>query len=114
MPDHLHVLIAGALDTSDMVFFVARFKQITAYEGKRLYGKMLWQTHSYDHIVRGDEASERVAAYIWSNPVRQGLCNDPRDYPYSGSDTIEWKRTFFSAPAWTPPRKVNAAGRKSS
>jgi|BogFormECP03_OM2_1039629.scaffolds.fasta_scaffold12708_2 putative transposase len=114
MPDHLHVLIAGALDTSDMIFFAARFKQITAFEGKRLFAKTLWQTHSYDHVVRGDEAGERIAAYIWSNPVRKGLCSDARDYPHSGSDTLEWKRTIFSAPDWIPPWKVNVLGRKPS
>jgi len=114
MPDHLHVLIAGALDTSDMIFFAARFRQVTAFEGKRLFGKTLWQTHSYDRVVRGDEAGERIAAYIWSNPVRKGLCKDPRDYPQSGSDTVEWKRTFFTAAEWTPPWKLNQLGRKPS
>jgi REP element-mobilizing transposase RayT len=114
MPDHLHVLIAGALDTSDMICFAARFKLAAAFEGKRLFGKTLWQAHAYDHIVRGDEAGERVAAYIWSIPVRKGLCSDPRDYPHSGSDTVEWKRTFLTAPEWTPPWKVNVVGRKLS
>jgi hypothetical protein len=114
MPDHLHVLVAGALDTSDLIFFAARFKQATAFEGKRLFSKTLWQTHFYDHIVRGDEAGECIAAYIWWNPVRKGLCSDPRDYPHSGSDTVGWKRTFLAAPEWIPPWKVNVTGAKSS
>lgn len=79
-----------------------------------MLGKTIWQTHSYDHIVRGDEAGERIAAYIWSNPVRKGPCSDPRDYPHSGSDTSEWKRTCFSAPEWTPPWKLNVVSLKPS
>jgi putative transposase len=114
MPDHLHVLIAGALDTSDIMFFAARFKQATAFEGKRLFGKTLWQTHFYDHIVRGDEAGECIAAYIWWNPVRKGLCSDARDYPYSGSDTVEWKRSLLAKQDWKPPWKVKVTVRKPS
>ena len=111
MPDHLHILIRGTADTCDMILFAAHFKQMTGFEGKRLFNKTLWQAHSYDHIVRPGESSECIASYIWRNPVRKGLCNDPREYPYSGSDTMEWKRTFLATQQWTPPWKANAAAR---
>jgi hypothetical protein len=31
---------------------------------------------------------ERLAAYIWMNPVRKGLCNGPLEYPHSGSRVV--------------------------
>jgi REP element-mobilizing transposase RayT len=108
MPDHLHLLTAGLLDTSDLLSFTASFKRATGFEGRRRFGKQLWQTHFYDHIVRQHESPERIAGYIWWNPVRRGLCGKAQDYPFSGSDTIDWRRTFLTAPDWTPPWKKSS------
>lgn len=118
MPDHLHILIRGTVDTCDMILFAARFKQMTGFEGQRMFNRTLWQAHFYDHIVRPRDSAECIASYIWWNPVRNGLCTDPRDYPHSGSDTMEWKRTFLVSKHWTPPWKApvavgNAGGVKS-
>jgi len=39
----------------------------------------------YDHVLRDEEDGMAVAHYIIANPVRAGLCDDVRAYPYSGS-----------------------------
>jgi hypothetical protein len=88
------------------VRFAALFKQVTAFEAKRKMGGRLWQAHFYDHIVRQEEPIEPVAWYIWQNPVRRGLCSAPHRYPYSGSETMDWKKASIVAEAWIPPWKT--------
>jgi hypothetical protein len=38
-----------------------------------------------NRILRHDEATLDVVAYIVANPVRAGLCSSPREYSYLGS-----------------------------
>ncbi len=107
MPDHVHFLCEGLSDTSDLVQFVDAFKQRTAYEFKKTHGGRLWQMRYYDHILRPKEVIEDVACYIWWNPVRKGLCDDPHVYPLSGSQTIDWMKHRSPRTNWTPPWKPN-------
>src|SRR2546421_3215013 len=78
MPDHLHWVSEGCKDTCDLIKFVDLFKQRTAYEFTREQRSRLWQRRYYDHILRQSDAVEDVACYIWWNPVRKGLCANPR------------------------------------
>src|ERR1700752_5260753 len=47
------------------------------------YG-VLWAERFKSILLEGGEALPAVAAYIELNPVRAGLCTDPKDYRYSG------------------------------
>ena len=111
MPDHVHILVAGALETSDMMTFVMSFKQKTASEFTRRTHRPLWQFKYYDHILRAKDSADRVAWYIWSNPVRKGLCATPTDYPFLGSFTTVGAKILKGAtlPEWTPPWKTIAS-----
>ena len=106
MPDHVHLLVEGTHDCCDVLFFTAAVKQRTAREAKRLWDLTLWQGRSHDHILRDQESFAQIASYIWLNPVRAGLCADPREYRYSGSATIDWKRWMPSAETWLPSWKT--------
>lgn len=107
MPDHVHVLVEGESQTADLKKLVAVFKQksgfwfrqmrrkeATTEENEsnnveqgfslaRLRGDELWQINYYEHVLRSDEATEKVARYILENPVRKGLAADFRNYPFS-------------------------------
>lgn len=107
MPDHLHLLIQGAAPDSDLMAFVELFKQDTGFRFLAKTGRQLWQFKYYDRILRKVEAANRIAGYIWMNPVRQGICAVPQDYPFSGSFT-EFGATMLqqsSPESWTPPWK---------
>jgi putative transposase len=104
MPDHLHLLAFGMAPTSNLLAFVKSFKQKTAYAYQKEHGLRLWQKNFYDRIVRPDESPSRVAAYIWMNPVRKGLCRNFEEYPFSGSFTRPWKISP-EAGIWVPPWK---------
>lgn len=147
MPDHLHILVEGQSQTSDLKKFASLFKQKSGYwfryhndnvgqgfsfanktslkvcptenhkdgdvgqgfslaedqatlkgcptENEKkvnvgrdfspadMRGDELWQINYYEHVLRSDEATESVAQYILDNPVRKGLAEDFRDYPFS-------------------------------
>jgi len=86
MPDHLHLLAEGTTSESSLPKFAFAFKQKTGYVFSRTAHEHLWQDGYYDHILRHDEASLRVARYILENPVRAGLVARFDEYPFSGSD----------------------------
>ena len=107
MPDHVHSLAAGASETSDMLRFVMSFKQETASEFARRTHRPLWQFKYYDHILRSSDSADRVARYIWSNPMRKGLCATPTAYPFLGSFTQMGARMLKGSAVaeWSPPRR---------
>ena len=76
MPDHLHFLAVGITPSSNFLRFVESFKQKTAYLYVQKTHLRLWQRNYYDHILRSNEEPRSVAAYIWLNPVRRGICKD--------------------------------------
>jgi REP element-mobilizing transposase RayT len=104
MPDHLHILTNGTHDSSDMLQFADGLKQESSYDFKQQTRQRLWQKKYYDHILRAHERWESVAYYIWMNPVRKGLCSRPEDWPYSGSFTVDWRKSLtLGLDPWVPP-----------
>jgi putative transposase len=91
MPDHVHLLVKGLSDNSHLRQFVQSAKRSTGQSFARRAGHGLWQEGYYDRVVRPEESLLHMARYILENPVRAGLVETPRDYPYAGSDvwTIE-------------------------
>jgi len=81
MPDHLHALVLGQRDEADLIRFVQRFKQVTAFDFRRETGLRLWQQSFYDRVLRSEEELPDVAAYILTNPIRAGLAAQLDDYP---------------------------------
>lgn len=129
MPDHLHALVEGTAENADLFTFIRRFKQRTAIgfasdtrtgkfdrplqtaEGHSM-GHPLWQRNLYEHIVRNRGHVRAAASYIWTNPVRMGLCMLPEEYPFSGSLTFGLKWNGKSPPGWLPPWKTLDRERK--
>jgi putative transposase len=90
MPDHLHLLVEGQSDDSDLIAFAKDLKQRVAYHYLRAHEGPVWQPGYYERVVRDDEATLTVARYILANPVRAGLVDEPRDYRFSGSAIWTW------------------------
>jgi putative transposase len=125
MPEHVHLLVEGREEESDLTVLVGKLKQKIGYLWRRnkkrgglesaptcdrtsdptQSAQALWQRGYYDHVLRRTEDSDGVAWYIWMNPVRQGLVNEPGQYAYSGSCTVEWPKSRRRAEEWIPPWK---------
>lgn len=105
MPDHVHLLVAGQSDDSDAIKLLHDFKGIATARARRLGLRTLWEKGFYDHILREDDDHNAVAWYIFNNPVRKGLAKDARDWPYSGSWMMDWKKAMAPVKAYVPPWK---------
>jgi putative transposase len=109
MPEHVHFLAESRSDASNLIRFVKAFKQATGYACRARIRRPLWEKSFYDHILRSGDSVEGVAWYIWMNPVRKGLCREPREYPFSGSFILPWPSAEPSK-LWTPPWKSEDGG----
>ena len=105
MPDHVHILACAAKDGCNLMAFVESFKQETGFDFEKRTRRRLWQFKYYDHILRGRDSVERVCWYIWMNPVRKGICADPRDFAFAGSFTEIGMKLLrsFTPLEWSPP-----------
>ena len=85
MPDHIYLIIAPS-ETCDVVKFVGQFKNLVQREAWALGVKgAFWQLSFWDHFLRRDEDLESCVRYVFNNPVRAGLAQEPAHYPFSGS-----------------------------
>jgi REP-associated tyrosine transposase len=90
MPDHVHLLVEGEAEDSDLPKFARAVKQRTGLAYRNARNRPLWQKGYFEHVLRDAELTLVVAKYILGNPVRGGLCVEPRDYPFSGS--LVWSK----------------------
>jgi len=103
MPNHVHVLIetgknAAATATSDiqtipdvhfypLATLVHSWKSFTAKKINNALQRRgsVWMVDYFDRYIRDDEHYQKVLSYIHRNPVIAGLCDQPRDWPWSSA-----------------------------
>jgi len=83
MPDHVHLLLEAQGEGVSLVRLIADWKQATGYQFKRRHGLRLWQTSFFDRVLREQDSSAAVAAYILGNPIRSGLTRTVGEYPFA-------------------------------
>ncbi|HXE90706.1 MAG TPA: transposase [Terriglobales bacterium] len=84
MPDHFHAIITPLTSLEKAVQFI---KGGFSYRAKKELGSNMevWQKGFSDHRVR-DEADYAVHVdYVHQNPVKERLCANPEEYPYSSA-----------------------------
>ena len=77
MPDHVH-LVLGFSPEADVTKSIRDWKRWTS----RALG-FKWQRDFFEHRLRHDESFEEKSRYVCENPVRAGLVQDWRDWPYT-------------------------------
>ena len=85
MPDHVHVIVTPFTHTLSEV--LQSWKSFTAHRINQALGRSgtVWQSESFDHIVRSNADYERFVDYVERNPVEAGLCDAPADWPFSSA-----------------------------
>jgi hypothetical protein len=63
----------------------------------------VWQSESFDHVLRSDEGINSKVQYICENPVRKGLATDVGDYPWLWREWVEGD-TNMAQPHLDAPR----------
>jgi len=85
MPDHLHLLVEAASDAAGLEAFVKDAKQRSSFHAGSVVGGRLWQAGYHERVLRSNEETRALAAYILQNPVRAGLVDDACEYRFNGS-----------------------------
>ncbi|BCX02945.1 MAG: hypothetical protein KatS3mg053_0883 [Candidatus Roseilinea sp.] len=93
MPDHAHMLLAGRDNSADALKAMSSFKQKTGYWLSKHRPQFHWQKDYYDHILRTWEREQtelrKHARYILENPVRKGIVDHWKAYPFKGSTVYQ-------------------------
>src|ERR1700760_3506153 len=108
---------------SDLSFFMKQLKGCFAQQYNRRHQRhgTLWSERFKSVLLEGGPAVAAIAAYIDLNPVRAGLCEDPKDYRYSGyaeaiakggAIAAEGMRTVLNLPQCASPEEVQREYRK--
>jgi putative transposase len=87
MRDHVHLLVEGITEVSDLRLFARLAKQYSGYAHAQRGMGRLWQPSYFEHILREEEDTTSVIAYIMNNPIRAGYARTFGEYEYAGSDT---------------------------
>jgi REP element-mobilizing transposase RayT len=86
MPNHVHVVVQPK-ESHSLSQILRSWKTFTAVQANRLLKRRgaFWQTESYDHLCRNESEREACCRYTTMNPVKAGLCKDPRHWRWSSA-----------------------------
>ncbi|TAK16270.1 MAG: transposase [Acidobacteria bacterium] len=88
MPDHAHLLLEGLTSEARFRDAMTLARQRTAVAFRRERGTPLWQDGYFERVLRREEDSGAVIAYILNNPVRAGLVQEWNEYALSWSVSV--------------------------
>ena len=79
-----HLLDSYCQQMNDLSFFMKQLKGCFAQQDNRRHQRYgtVWSERFKSVLLEGGQAVAAIAAYIDLNPVRAGLCEDPKDYRY--------------------------------
>ncbi len=81
MPDHAHLLVQPNEGVT-LSRVMHGLKGVSAHKINLHRGAkgQIWQDESYDRIVRNDVEFKNELNYIYNNPVKKGLTEEPEKY----------------------------------
>ena len=88
MPDHVHLIFWPRRNGSGLSYSIPEImksiKGASAHKVNRLLKRKgrLWQTESFDHVIRDDENLQEKIRYVRLNPVRRGIVKRPEEYEW--------------------------------
>jgi REP element-mobilizing transposase RayT len=87
MPDHVHLIFTplinhAARETYSLAEIMDAIKGVSAHKINRALGCVgkVWQTESFDRVLRSSEKLDEKVTYVLNNPVRRGLVSVPQEY----------------------------------
>src|SRR5581483_5427803 len=90
MPDHVHMIFTPLLDDAAQEAFsladiTDAIKGSSAHKINHQLGRhgKIWQTESFDRVLRSSEKLGEKIAYIIDNPIRKGLASCRGEYPWT-------------------------------
>jgi len=95
MPTHVHMLFTPLFDEQDEAYPLAEImngiKGASSHSVNKLLGRKgtLWESESFDRIIRSDAEFEYRMLYIVQNPIAAGLAKGPDDYQWSWRESAQ-------------------------
>jgi REP element-mobilizing transposase RayT len=97
MPDHVHMIFTPLINAQQrevcsLAAIMDSIKGASAHRINRVLGckGRVWQTESFDHVLRSSESLDAKIEYVVENPVRRGLVGVWSEYPWI------WKKAFVN------------------
>lgn len=86
MPDHVHLIYQPASHES-LLRSLQALKSTSSHTLVRLHGwhAPVWQSETYDHVIRDERELYETIKYVEANPVRRGLVATAEQYPWSSA-----------------------------
>jgi putative transposase len=86
MPDHLHLFASPLPEAKSRAQWLKLWKSVSS---RHLTEKLrieppIWQTDTFDHILRSAESFSEKWDYVKANPTRKGLVKRAEDWPWQG------------------------------
>jgi len=88
MPDHVHIILTPAAAEDGREWSISQIVQsLKGYaahrvnESRQRTGKV-WQKGFYERVIRTTDDLREKVRYVWENPLRAGLVDDPALYPH--------------------------------
>ena len=95
MPDHVHMIFVPLINgQKNEVYSLAEImdaiKGASAHQINRALQRKgkVWQTESFDHVVRSSESLDQKIQYVRENPMRRGIVQKSEDYVWM------WQKPF--------------------
>ena len=85
MPNHVHILLTLYKNSKSLDKIMKQIKGFSANRINKIRNEKgsVWQSESYDHIVRDEGEFYRIINYIINNPVKAGLTEDWRAWSHT-------------------------------
>ncbi|MBT3315862.1 MAG: hypothetical protein HN390_14740 [Anaerolineae bacterium] len=96
LDNHYHTMLRSPKNTLNMDKFIGSYHKFTARKWNRedqLLGRKIWWNY-WDTCIRSENDYWARLSYIFSNPVKHGLVDEPEDYLFSNY------KDFLSAETW--------------
>jgi REP element-mobilizing transposase RayT len=98
LPDHIHLVFTPLKDDQGNPFSLAEIlggiKGASAHRINKVLKRRgkVWQTESFDHILRSEEKIREKVEYICQNPIRKGLVQTIDEYPWVWREWVEGQK----------------------
>lgn len=95
MLDHVHMIITPLKDDQGNPYSLAEImngmKGASAHSINKALSRRgrVWQSESFDHVLRSEESIHSKVQYICENPVRKGLVAEVENYPWLWREWVE-------------------------
>ena len=85
MPDHLHAFVSLDDEKTTLANWMKSLKNSLskALRAQRISAPH-WQKTFFDHVLRNSESYSEKWEYVCENPVRAGLVEHSKDWPFQG------------------------------